>query len=216
MRVHGNLLKVVVLILCLLSLPSAFAADPPQASPPAGAKKIVFLQLPITLQGTFKPMERGEVLAYLEKDVETLAPSVDLIVPAPDDPRLNDLTPGSNPSPAMALKLAQAFQADFVCWGTISFALRQTVVHAGADSPVYQYLISVEGIADVQVFDPTVNTVVVDQTLFQSNNGVTRALENSNPYLVLEKKLATDCVQDISFELIRALKDRLMRLEQSH
>jgi len=215
MRVPGNFFKAVVLILCLLSLNSAFAADQPQASPPAGAKKIVFLQLPLTLQGTFKPMERDEVLNYLEKDVENLAPAVDLVVPTPDDPRLKDLTPGINPSPAMALKLAQAFQADFVCWGTISFALRQTVVQAGAGSPVYQYLISVEGTADVQVFDPTVNTVVVDQTLFQGNNGVTRALENSDPYLVLQKKLATECVQDISFELIRALKDRLMRLEQS-
>lgn len=216
MRVPGNLFKAVVLLLCLLSLTGAFAADPPQAPQPAGARKIVFLQLPLTLQGDFKPMERDELLKYLETDVETLAPAVDLVVPAPDDPRLKDLPPGSVPSNAAALKLAQAFQANFVCWGTISFALRQTVVQAGAGSPVFQYLVSVEGTANVQVFDPVANAVVVDQTLFQGNNGVTRALENSDPYLALQKKLATQCVQDISFELIRAIKDRLTRLEQSH
>lgn len=216
MRVYGNLLKVVVLLLCLLSPAGAFAIDPPQAPPPAGAQKIVFLQLPLVFQGNFKPMERDEILKCLEKDVENLAPAVDLVVPASDDPRLKDFTPGSVPSNAAALKLAQAFQADFVCWGTISFALRQTVVQAGASSPVYQYLISVEGTADVQVFEQAANAIAVDQTLFQSNNGVTRAMENSGPYLVLQKKLAAECVQDISFALISALKDRLTRLEQRH
>jgi hypothetical protein len=216
MNKYGKIFTAAAVLLCLLASTGALAADPSQAQPSPPPRKIVFLQLPLDFQGDFKPMERDEILKFLEKDVENLAPAVDLVVPDLNDPRLKDLPPDGHPSNAEALKLSQSFKADLVCWGSISFALRRTVVQAGAGSPVFQYLISVEGTADVQVYDPASNDIVVDQAIFQGNNGVTRALEGSETYLALQKKLATECVQDISFALIRALKDRLTRLEQTH
>jgi hypothetical protein len=198
----------------ILQLPACADNVPPagatQAMPQAPPRKIIFLQLPLTLKGDFFPIFQAEMLKSLEADVEKIAPLVDLVPLSPDDPNLKDMD--LNLSVENAAKLAQAFKADFVSWGGIQFSFSKIVTQAAASSPVYQYILTVQALANIQIFDAAANKIVVDQVMSQSNNATTRAFEDSEPYKALQKDLAQQCVKDLAFNLVKSLKDRLQML----
>lgn len=171
----------------------------------------VLLILPMVIEGDFKPLKREEMQLTLEKDMEDAYPSLDVVFPRSDDERLNGITIGDTIPIRSLMKLADSYKASFIIWGNFKYKETQKTIQMGAGD--IRYLLIVEGLANIKVYDSKANDTIIDQTMVQSNNDTTRALEDTETFRDLEKRLATQCVSDLALNLLKSIKSRLVQAE---
>lgn len=203
---------MIFLILMGISIISVQAKE--DADKPADGKKFVVLQLPLKIYGDYKPITDDLVQQNLEKCVEQNMPRVDVIVPQPDDSKLKGLKISGDPDLLDIPGLVKAYGADYLVMGRMKFTSSNKVAQAGPNSPTYQNNITVEGRADIKIFDGKSGELIVDQKMIQSNNGNCRSVEGSKRYKKLEADLALDCVKDLAKNLVIALKKQVKPTEK--
>jgi hypothetical protein len=176
------------------------------------AERKVLLILPMILEGDFKPLKREEMQGILEKDMEAAYPSLDVVFPASDDERLKGITIAETMPIRTLMKLADSYKASFIIWGTFTYKETQKTIQVGAGD--IRYLLIVEGLAQIKVYDSKANDTIIDQTMVQSNNDTTRALEDTETFRGVEERLARQCVSDLALNLLKSIKSRLAPAEE--
>jgi hypothetical protein len=198
---------IFVLFLTLIATPlwaQGSPGDPaPAQSPPA---KIVFLLLPLGLSGDFTPLTPKDVQKIINDDMEKRDPAIDVIIPDKGDSRLGGIDISGTIGMRDARKLAEAFGASFVCWGTMKFTYTSKVAQQGI---VIEYLCTAQGYADVRVYDSGAQDIAVDQPMVQFKNGSTRAIEDSPRFNEVRRELLEGCVNDLSQNLRKAIRKRI-------
>lgn len=175
-----------------------------------GERKVLLI-LPMVIEGDFKPLKKEEMQPILEKDMEDAYPSLDVVFPGSDDERLKGITIGDTIPIRSLMKLADSYKASFIIWGSFKYKKTQKTIQVGAGD--IRYLLIVEGLANIKVYDSKANDTIIDQTMVQSNNDTTRALEDTETFRDLEKRLATQCVSDLALNLLKSIKSRLVQAE---
>lgn len=199
-------LAVLAVFTFILLTGTVFAQDnsssqptPATASMPANAK-ITVLSVPMVITSDFKPLSKDQIQQTLEKYSEEYMPNAD-IIQSGDLPVMGDDFDIDD-----ARKLAKDKNVNYVTWGTMAFKQSKTTVRSGPESPIYQYIVTVSGTADIKVYSAKADDIVIDQRMFQSENTTTRALEGSAKLEKVFSDCAVNCVKDLSQNLMKAVK----------
>jgi len=211
MHIQGNRFFFFSLLLCslvLCLLPGTLPAQDSTPAPPAD--RVLVLQVPYVLQGDFAPLTPGEIGKSLEGAIEGQFPRVDLVIPDKGDSRLQGIDITKVISMSDARKLAKSFGARYVSWGTVNFTVESKTVTTGGSSyqwsPLIETSLTAEAVADAKIYDAGDQELVVEQRMIQTNNGRTRAMEGSGGYKEKVLSLLNKCVDDLSTNLVNAIK----------
>ncbi|MCE1248020.1 MAG: hypothetical protein LWY06_15370 [Firmicutes bacterium] len=194
---------VMFLLTVMLFAGAAFAQDKSGDNSQAPAdKKTTVLAVPMIVTSEFKPITKSEIAQNLEKYAEKYMPNADII-------QSGDIaTIGADFSIEDARKLAKDKNVDYVTWGTMAFKKSKSTVRSGPESPIFQYIVTVSGVANIKVYSAKADSIIIDQSMVQSNNTTTRALEGSAQLTKVYNECAVGCVKDLSKSLMKAVKDQ--------
>jgi hypothetical protein len=186
----------------------------PAVAPTAAPKEnrtVVVVQLPLALQGDFKPVTDDELQKAVEKYIEAAIAEVDVIVPDPRDDRVRGMDIFGDLTVDDAAKIVRLYNARFATWGSMRFSKEKKLMQPYPDSTAYQYMITVTGVADVKVFDGASGEIVLEQRMIQGNNCLTWAIEGSPAFAAHEKTLAQKCVVNLAENMVTAIIKRLQQ-----
>lgn len=204
----------VLLLIAVFLLSAAFSAAVPVSASDETApgseedSKFILLQIPLQLTGDYQPLNSKEVRELIESSVEKAFPNVDLVIADPNDDRAKGFNFSGDMSFGDARKLAKAYGADFVSWGTLKFNMTQKS-EVIPYSPVIQTRLSIEAVENLKVYASKEAQIIIDQPMVQANSETTRANEMSETFKDLEKTLVRKCVNDISVNMMKAIKRSL-------
>ncbi len=197
-------------VLTIFLFPVLLPAQDSTPSPAPPADRVLVLQVPYILQGDYAPLTPGEIHKSVEGAIEGQFPRVDLVVPDKDDSRLQGIDITNVISMSDARKLAKSYNARYVSWGTLTFTVEAKTVTTGGSSyqwsPLIETSLTAVAVADAKIYDAGDQEIVVDQRMIQTNNGRTRAMEGSGGYKEMVLSLLNKCVDDLSTDLVSAIK----------
>ncbi|MHC9542392.1 MAG: hypothetical protein AB9903_23015 [Vulcanimicrobiota bacterium] len=210
MRKMASALTPFSILLLLLSMTflSAGPASAFDSSAPADDEesKLVVLQIPLQLIGDYLPITAKEVREIIESSVEDTFPNVDVVIADPNDEKTKGITLSGDMAASDVRKLAKAYGADFIIWGTLKFTNSQKS-EVIPYSPVIQTRLSIEAVENLKVYSAKDAQVIIDQPMIQANNETTRANEISETFKELEKTMVRKCVKDISVNMMKSIKN---------
>ena len=126
------------------------------------APRVRILVLPLQIHWGEKELSPRTFFDVLEEEAERMAPRANLVIPSPEDPRLQGVDLSRRPTPAEALALARTFHAPLVVSLDIQF---QRKMEERSQGP----LLNVGALALVTIVEESSGKVVMQEPVAVSH-----------------------------------------------
>lgn len=159
------------------------------------------LILPIEMPGYYNPLESAELTKVFEQKLAKVAPRADLQVSTAADLTAYQYKAGAEKPPTIedAEKMCRAYQANYVCWTSVSF---RPDFNSSTGS------LALGGAARLWVYSQDKHNVVVDQPVSLVRAGHVPNVKDEKASRAVAAELAQGCVEDLAVQIASIARNR--------
>ncbi len=159
------------------------------------------LILPIEMPGYYSPLESETLTKIFQQKVAKLAPQADIQLSTAADLTAYQYKAGANlpPSAEVAEKMCRAYQANYVCWTSVSFR---------PDFNKSTGSLALGGAARLWVYSQDKRSVVIDQPVSLVRAGHVQDVTDEEASRAVASELAQGCVEDLAVQIVSIARYR--------
>jgi hypothetical protein len=189
---HMRTLRILLVLLLTIPL------TPVYAEPSTRARILV---LPLKIHWGEQELSPRHFFEVLEEEVEHQVPDANLVIPAPDDPRLQEVDLSRRPGTELSLEQGRRFHAPLVVSLDIRFQ-RKVEKRSGGD------LLSVGALALITIVDEPSGAVVLEEPVAVGHADHLQGERDSPEFQEQTEALAMETARDLASLIVNTARKK--------